>query len=273
MHMKTKPPFLEDDEGHPISRTVFRRMRKGEKRELMLRWFGRNFEDPAEHTSYISAEGGYVWNHGGPYDAKDELYGMFGDIVPEKLIDEVVAEVQSEGIYDWAGTAEHENEYPDYDEEPPERSPFDSYSDRPTEQFGSQKDWEERRRILSGLHDVLDALDKQRPVGIGHNNPPEEIGESYAVEEVRSNATAMQFELQKASPSIALVKRLGSALYRAAGASIKWVGGKLDRIVDKLIDEATPLAVATVGLAYHEPLMHVLEATLRWLAIVAHTVF
>ena len=54
-------------------------MRKAQKRELMLRWFGQNFEDPAQHTSYISAEGGYMWNHGGPYDAKDEIFGMFGD--------------------------------------------------------------------------------------------------------------------------------------------------------------------------------------------------
>jgi hypothetical protein len=83
--MKEKPPFLEDGSQFGVSRSSFRRMRKAEKRELMIQWFHQNFEDPAQHTSYISAEGGYLWNHGGPYDAKEQLFYQFGDIVSEAL--------------------------------------------------------------------------------------------------------------------------------------------------------------------------------------------
>ena len=276
--MKPNKTFLEDEEGKPISRTAFRKMRKAQKRELMLRWFGQNFEDPAQHTSYISAEGGYLWNHGGPYDAKDELFGMFGDIVPEALIDEVATEVQDEnGIYEWAGTAHHEQEYEDYDDDDDRPrsvpSPFDSFGEQPTALYGSKRDYEERERVRSSLRGLLQALDAEKPVGIGHNNPPTDIEQAVEVEEIRSAAIKLQSEFKKVAPSIAAVKRIGSAFYRAAGASIKWVGGKLNRIVDKTIDTAVPATVAAVGLAYHDHLLNALEAILRWLAIVAQKIF
>lgn len=56
--MAEKRPFLEDGSQFGVSRTQFRRMRKAEKRERMVQWFRQNFEDPAERTSYVSAEGG-----------------------------------------------------------------------------------------------------------------------------------------------------------------------------------------------------------------------
>jgi hypothetical protein len=49
--MKEKPPFLEDGSQFGVSRSSFRRIRKAEKRELMIQWFHQNFEDPAQHTS------------------------------------------------------------------------------------------------------------------------------------------------------------------------------------------------------------------------------
>ena len=79
--MKEPRPFLEDGSQFGVSRTAFRCMRKAEKRKLMMQWFHQNYEDPAENTSYVSAEGGYLWNHGGPYDARDELDAMFGGLV------------------------------------------------------------------------------------------------------------------------------------------------------------------------------------------------
>ena len=66
-------PFLEDYSQFGVSRTAFRRMRKAQKLEMMIEWFHQNYEDPAESTPYESAEGGYIWIWGGPYDARDEL--------------------------------------------------------------------------------------------------------------------------------------------------------------------------------------------------------
>jgi len=66
----------------------------------MVQWFEHNFDDRAHGTSYITAEGGYLWNHGGPFDAEEQLYDKFGDIVSESLIKQVVEEeeVESDGF-------------------------------------------------------------------------------------------------------------------------------------------------------------------------------
>jgi len=91
--MAQKPPFLEDGSQYGVSRSQFRQMRKAEKREAMLQWFSENYEDPAENTPYESAEGGYQYIWGGPYEARDEVYAQFGDLVPEQLIEEVAQEI------------------------------------------------------------------------------------------------------------------------------------------------------------------------------------
>ena len=64
-------PFIEDGSQFGVSRSSFRRASKARKRELMIEWFNQNFEDPAERTPYESAEGGYQWIWGGPYDARE----------------------------------------------------------------------------------------------------------------------------------------------------------------------------------------------------------
>ena len=55
--------------------------------ESMVSWFFTNFEDPAEHTPYESAEGGYQFIWGGPCDAREELEDAFG-VALEKLLGE-----------------------------------------------------------------------------------------------------------------------------------------------------------------------------------------
>jgi hypothetical protein len=42
---------------------------KEDQMELMEEWFRKHFEDPAERTPYESAEGGYIYIWGGPFDA------------------------------------------------------------------------------------------------------------------------------------------------------------------------------------------------------------
>ena len=62
----------------------------------MEQWFRENFEDPVERTPYVSADGGYIWIWGGPYDAREELYKRFGDSVPEIVIEELASKLESE---------------------------------------------------------------------------------------------------------------------------------------------------------------------------------
>src|SRR3984893_3385847 len=140
--MREPRPFLEDDSQFGVSRTAFRRMRKAEKLELMIGWFHLNFEDPAQSTPYESAEGGYQWIWGGPYEARDELYSKFGDIVSESFIEEAVKEIESDGIVDWAPV--HTGD--DYDEPEPPEDPIslDIYLDEPSDRYGSLEEQEVR---------------------------------------------------------------------------------------------------------------------------------
>lgn len=70
----------------------------------MVQWFHARFWDPANDTPYMSSEGGYIWVHGGPYDATEQLQGRFSGIASEEAIDQAIDSVQSEGVYDWAPT-------------------------------------------------------------------------------------------------------------------------------------------------------------------------
>lgn len=69
--------------------------------EIMENWFRERFEDPAMRTPYESAEGGYIWIWGGPYDARDELNTKFSGIVPDNVICELAVMLDGE-CQEWA---------------------------------------------------------------------------------------------------------------------------------------------------------------------------
>ena len=84
----------------------------------MMDWFHSNFQEPANRLSYNGREGGYLFIHGGPYDAGEELHDNFSNHYPEDFIEEAVDRVTSEGIYEWDNTNEHQDVDPeDYDPE------------------------------------------------------------------------------------------------------------------------------------------------------------
>lgn len=84
----TEPPTLVD-------------LSREERVAAMAEWFGENFEDPAEKTPYESAEGGYQYIWGGPFDARDVLGNTFPDATDEE-IDLAVEGIEKDGIVDWA---------------------------------------------------------------------------------------------------------------------------------------------------------------------------
>lgn len=79
--------------------------------EAMRTWFVTRYRDPANDTPYNSEEGGYLYIHGGPYDAAEQLYGRFGDLFIDKAVRAVVDDVESDGILEWAPI----HTEPDYD--------------------------------------------------------------------------------------------------------------------------------------------------------------
>jgi hypothetical protein len=67
--------------------------------EIMTSWFFENFEDPAHQTPWD--EGEYLYIHGGPYDAREELYEAFDDIACDWVIEAAVNEIEYQGFV-WA---------------------------------------------------------------------------------------------------------------------------------------------------------------------------
>jgi hypothetical protein len=96
-----------------------------DKVAVLVAWFRERYEDPAERTSYESAEGGYLWNSGGPYDAREVLGDEFPD--DDAVLDAAVGEIERDGIYEWASAPGYEDEpddgerdgFRDEEEEPP----------------------------------------------------------------------------------------------------------------------------------------------------------
>lgn len=90
----------EDSEDEALPPPLTEEERQAEI-DTMVEWFHQNYEDPANRLPYESAEGGYQWINGGPYDAREEIEGQFPNVA-EDLIEAAVEEVESDGISDWA---------------------------------------------------------------------------------------------------------------------------------------------------------------------------
>lgn len=73
--------------------------RKG-RIELMVEWFRENFDDPANSLPYESAEGGYQWIWGGPFDAAEELQNAFPQ-ADEEEVEGAVERLEKRGTNEW----------------------------------------------------------------------------------------------------------------------------------------------------------------------------
>lgn len=103
--------YFHPDETYPISKDRLREAKADYQIEVMKDWFHQHFENPVEITPYESAEGGYIYVWGGPYDAREELESEFDGVVSQKAIGRLVDELE-EGCSEWSGKPTSE----DYDE-------------------------------------------------------------------------------------------------------------------------------------------------------------
>lgn len=102
MHRKKTTRYQLSDRSRSITATTLRRAGKETQLEVMRAWFYANYQDPAECTPYESAEGGYIYIWGGPYDPEEELQGEFGEIIKEVIIDELAQELRDIS-WEWTG--------------------------------------------------------------------------------------------------------------------------------------------------------------------------
>jgi hypothetical protein len=73
----------------------------------MRHWFHQHYTDPVENTPYESAEGGYIYIWGGPYDPREELEDEFSGVAREIAIEELAEELR-EITWEWTGNSDEQ---------------------------------------------------------------------------------------------------------------------------------------------------------------------
>lgn len=236
--MARKRYHSEDDTETGVTPSRLKRLGRARQLEYVLYWFKRNYEDPSNETPYESAEGGFQYVWGGPYDAHEELEAEFSGIVSESLIEKAAEEVEAEGIIDWAPGGDHPAQqaraegYEEEDQPPP--PDLDDIIRRleaglqPT--FGDPYERRERQELIARLDRMQDFLSALHPEhgGVGHNRPPgwEEPPDPQVVEEAAGAGAAIKAELLKAVPNALAVARQTTRL-KAALLTIGGLGGLL----------------------------------------------
>ncbi|MRW91175.1 hypothetical protein GJ699_14360 [Duganella sp. FT80W] len=112
------PPEALDNESAilEIDNTWLSSATPAQQREALKAWFLARYCDPANETPYISAEGGYIFIHGGPYDPQEELGHRFYGVADDEAIEEVVSEMYMQVGDRWA-PIHWDRDFEDYDED------------------------------------------------------------------------------------------------------------------------------------------------------------
>jgi len=278
MSEDSERPFIEDGSQFGTSRAAFAEMEPAEQRELMIQWFFQNFEDPANQTPWDNETKEYVYIWGGPYSASDQLSEKFEGLVSESLVAEVVEEIESDGTYDWAPRSNspfHEDGRDGEDQEdgePPEPPSLEFYLDEPSDRYGSPEERRARAEALRAIENLRGTLRTRRPIGIGHNQPPDDTQPLEGTGELPQALQGLSIELQKPNPEINLVKRWATPLRNAVISSAKWTLRKLDNAVTAVVDVSA--AGGAVWLYNHpEYLRMAYDAVIKWLDVAARSLF
>ena len=274
--------FLYDqelDEGFSQSR--FKRQSKKKKLELMVRWFNSNYVDPVHNSPYITAEGGYQYIHGGPYDARDELGDMFGSVAADDLIETAAIEVESDGTTDWTKDDQVKDwEDIDHDEDTSIIESINVVPDLIGESYGSKNDHQLRQQAIEKINNLRALLADQKSVGIGHNHPPETIDDptvdqqtSTAINDLVKSSTQLQSEFENHNPSVLNVKKMAQGIFLAAKQIASWTGKKIEVFIDATLKSAGavlgPIVITwTIKPTLLEHIRAILLACLHWLTTV-----
>lgn len=172
------PPSLDDLEGEA-------------RVDAMVEWFYENFEDPAQETPFNRREGGYLYIHGGPYEADTYIPYAFPDATEEEHI-EAIERVEADGP-EFAPAGHRvlgpEEDYEDVEpSEPPQ--PLDHRLDLLSVQID-----------VIGKHvEEIMAIQRREGIGqagIGHNHPPEPIEGQPDLTDVLESIRELRVELAK----------------------------------------------------------------------------
>jgi hypothetical protein len=287
--MPTKRYFSEDDFDNGITPSQLKRLSKFKQLPYLVWWFNGMFEDPANETPYNGREGGYQYIWGGPYDASEELADEFDRLVSDKVIEQAIAEVESNGLLDWApgrnhpdhdrAAAEYEEGRQQAEEEKVELEEIERrLNSGIVPSFGDTWEKNHRAKILHEIHELKQVLPSDKPShgGVGHNNPPSEFQiEPAETKEIREATRVIRDELVKEKPD-------AKSVANAAGVFktfLSWAAKKVDVGVDEFVKSfgksagvvAGPAAIAAIVAAVNliVPILGKLFSTvIEWLGYV-----
>lgn len=236
--------------------------------DVMKTWFFQKFEDPAESTPYESAEGGYQWIWGGPYDATEELASEFGEHVPEQVIKEVVGEIEADGLFDWAPKRSGD----DYDVAVPDEPswpPLDVLQtpNRPKDEDAARREVLDR---LAALEEAVRGLGDQ-PSMMGHNRPPEPLEDlPFSADDSRAINLVIQVvrgEAEVPRPDVSRLEQEASNLRDIASRLGQWLKQRLAKGADAFVAViGAGLAAKLTGL--YDALVGGWQAIVNWIQLI-----
>lgn len=241
--------YSDKDQDRGVTSGTLQRLSSANQVPYLTLWFQGRYVDPAQETSYNGREGGYLWNHGGPYDARDELEAEFGRIAAESAIEAAVEEVESEGILEWAGGGGHPDradEGFEFDEPEPEDD-LDRVvrllADGVQPVFGSEREQSLRDEVFTGILELEMHLPSPHAEhgGIGHNNPPADQQFAAAeLAELREAMAVVGAQMAERAPDVKVVAEKTKWL-REFG---RWLRSKLDVAANTVVESGTTVAIA-----------------------------
>jgi hypothetical protein len=173
-----------------------------DRQAAVLAWFGSNFEDPVQETPWDSEDRTHVYVWGGPYDARKQLDDAFPDLDDNER-EALAAEIERDGTIDWSP---HASRVQDDDEE--EAVP--DFDDLRILLMGLQGDIRELRELVAS---------QIRPIGIGHNAPPDELTvEDLDGAAIAAAAALVQIDLAQPDP---LILAKAAEVLKAIAAKIR----------------------------------------------------
>jgi hypothetical protein len=126
---------------------------------------------------------------------------------------------------------------------------------------------------LREIKPLIERISAERPTGVGHNNPPEEIDalpvDAADLELVAATVAAARVEIKSEQPRAEILELCRLALQRVSLRLALWIPTKLDRFVDAFMiaagrEAGTDLMRALVDKLpqFHEDLMQLLNSLL-----------
>lgn len=300
---KWKKRYLSLNDKRGVTESQLKRLSKKKQIEYLTYWFDEFYEDPIYETKQ-DEDGDFIWNHGGPFNAKEALTEEFEDFIREDRIEEAVELVEITGTSEWAPSWRHP-QYEDGDDDEDDKdnkggdeeelateeakplekaaptTDRDGVGDelarvasrleggfRPT--FGDPEEVAQRREILEKIEELLSTLGTRPSPGIGHNNPPpdDDLVQMVAAESAKDAAIAIRLELSEPEPDAQQVVAAAAGLKKALG----WLGAKLNTAAESFAKALGGAAAAATVLAVSSPstvakLHDLFHATVNWLSM------